>query len=302
MERRLWSVERPEQFFFVGVEASEQAVEGGKAGPALEDLVEALLHLAFSARIWCGTVGLEVGVERPNEGANIVLGFAGDGGEGFEFVNQPFGMHPAQRVRADIELSGIVGQDDGILDEAVVHDGAPHGAFGGDCHRVEGALGCPNVERLEVGLPPPVIGEALLGVACQLGDGRGGQPALAHIGEGRLVEHKIGVAGAQEAEEIGPALRPGGGEEGEDIIADRRADAVFALVPGASIWRSSMPTAGSPNDRPPEADMRLHFQVTAPSVHQMVMTLEKAGLIKREPGKPRSIQLLVPPEALPILR
>jgi Mn-dependent DtxR family transcriptional regulator len=55
--------------------------------------------------------------------------------------------------------------------------------------------------------------------------------------------------------------------------------------------------------RPPaEADMRLHFRVTAPSVHQMVMTLEKTGLIKREPGKPRSIQLLVPPEALPILR
>ena len=55
--------------------------------------------------------------------------------------------------------------------------------------------------------------------------------------------------------------------------------------------------------RPPaEADMRRHFQVTAPSVHQMVITLEKAGLIKREPGAARSIQLLVAPEALPILR
>lgn len=55
--------------------------------------------------------------------------------------------------------------------------------------------------------------------------------------------------------------------------------------------------------RPPaEADMRRHFQVTAPSVHQMVITLEKAGLIKREPGTARSIQLLVNPEALPILR
>jgi Mn-dependent DtxR family transcriptional regulator len=55
--------------------------------------------------------------------------------------------------------------------------------------------------------------------------------------------------------------------------------------------------------RPPaEADMRRHFEVTAPSVHQMVITLEKAGLIKREPGAARTIQLLVPPEALPILR
>ena len=55
--------------------------------------------------------------------------------------------------------------------------------------------------------------------------------------------------------------------------------------------------------RPPaEADMRRHFQVTAPSVHQMVIALEKAGLIKREPGTARSIQLLLAPEALPILR
>jgi DNA-binding MarR family transcriptional regulator len=55
--------------------------------------------------------------------------------------------------------------------------------------------------------------------------------------------------------------------------------------------------------RPPaEADMRRHFQVTAPSVHQMVLTLEKAGLITREPGAARSIQLIIAPEALPILR
>ena len=53
---------------------------------------------------------------------------------------------------------------------------------------------------------------------------------------------------------------------------------------------------------PAEADMRRHFNVTAPSVHQMVIALEKAGLIKREPGAARSIQLLLPPEALPILR
>lgn len=51
-----------------------------------------------------------------------------------------------------------------------------------------------------------------------------------------------------------------------------------------------------------EADMRRYFEVTAPSVHQMVVALEKAGLIKREPGAARSIQLLVAPEALPILR
>jgi DNA-binding MarR family transcriptional regulator len=55
--------------------------------------------------------------------------------------------------------------------------------------------------------------------------------------------------------------------------------------------------------RPPaESDLQQHFNVTAPAVHQMVLTLERNGLIKREPGIARSIQLLVPPEALPMLR
>jgi DNA-binding MarR family transcriptional regulator len=55
--------------------------------------------------------------------------------------------------------------------------------------------------------------------------------------------------------------------------------------------------------RPPaEADMQRHFKVTAPTVHQMVLTLERNALVKRQPGVPRSLQLLVPPEVLPILR
>src|SRR5579863_4032162 len=54
--------------------------------------------------------------------------------------------------------------------------------------------------------------------------------------------------------------------------------------------------------RPPaEADIQHHFQVTPPSVHQMIVTLERNGLIRRQPGVPRSIQILVAPKDLPIL-
>jgi DNA-binding MarR family transcriptional regulator len=57
------------------------------------------------------------------------------------------------------------------------------------------------------------------------------------------------------------------------------------------------------NGRPPaEADLQRFFRVTPPSVHQMVLTLERAGLIRRKPGVARSIQLLVEPEALPVLQ
>src|SRR5919106_6093561 len=54
--------------------------------------------------------------------------------------------------------------------------------------------------------------------------------------------------------------------------------------------------------RPPaEADMQRHFQVSPPSVHQMVLTLERIGLIRRQPGLARSIEVLVDPERLPVL-
>jgi DNA-binding MarR family transcriptional regulator len=54
--------------------------------------------------------------------------------------------------------------------------------------------------------------------------------------------------------------------------------------------------------RPPaEADLRRHFRVTPPSVHQMLITLEREGLIRRQPGIARSIQLLIDPSTLPPL-
>lgn len=52
---------------------------------------------------------------------------------------------------------------------------------------------------------------------------------------------------------------------------------------------------------PAEADMQRHFRVTPPSVHQMVLGLERDGFITRQPGVARSINILVPPEDLPIL-
>ena len=53
---------------------------------------------------------------------------------------------------------------------------------------------------------------------------------------------------------------------------------------------------------PAEADLQHHFRVSPPSVHQMVLTLERTGLIRRRPGVARSIEVLIAPELLPILR
>ena len=55
--------------------------------------------------------------------------------------------------------------------------------------------------------------------------------------------------------------------------------------------------------RPPaETDFQNFFRVTPPTVHRMIVTLHERGLIDRVQGQPRSITLLVPPNALPPLQ
>jgi Mn-dependent DtxR family transcriptional regulator len=52
---------------------------------------------------------------------------------------------------------------------------------------------------------------------------------------------------------------------------------------------------------PAETDMQQYFRVSLPSVHQMVLTLERRGYIRRQPRTARSIELLVDPKLLPEL-
>ena len=52
---------------------------------------------------------------------------------------------------------------------------------------------------------------------------------------------------------------------------------------------------------PSEADMQRYFRVSPPSVHQMVLSLEKLGFIERTPGQGRSLKLLLRREQLPDL-
>ena len=57
------------------------------------------------------------------------------------------------------------------------------------------------------------------------------------------------------------------------------------------------------NRRPPaEADFQRFFGVTAPSVHQMIVTLERQALVSRVPGQPRTIKVMLPADELPRLQ
>jgi len=52
---------------------------------------------------------------------------------------------------------------------------------------------------------------------------------------------------------------------------------------------------------PSQADMQGYFRVSPPAVHQMVLSLEKLGFIKRTPGQGRALELLLRRDELPDL-
>jgi Mn-dependent DtxR family transcriptional regulator len=52
---------------------------------------------------------------------------------------------------------------------------------------------------------------------------------------------------------------------------------------------------------PAQAEMQRFFKVTPPVVHQMIVNLDRAGLIERTPGQARSIRVLLPRAELPDL-
>ena len=52
---------------------------------------------------------------------------------------------------------------------------------------------------------------------------------------------------------------------------------------------------------PAHTDLQAYFKVTPPPVNQMIVTLEKKGLIQKQPRTARSISVLVSTDKLPEL-
>jgi hypothetical protein len=115
--------------------------------------------------------------------------------EGVEPVNQALGMNPAQAMLADLELSGIVADDHALAREAVVLDAAPQCAFGGDQHRVRIDLEGGDAELFQMRGPRRLIGEIMIGMFGEPGNHMRRQRPFAHIGERRVIDDVIAVAG-----------------------------------------------------------------------------------------------------------
>jgi hypothetical protein len=85
----------------------------------------------------------------------------------------------------------------------------------------------------KVCLPSHRIGKLFVGVFREPGNSRPGECMFAHIGQGGIVDHVIGVPGAQQVEEVQSALASRRAEP--VVVANLRADAVGAFVAGTSV-------------------------------------------------------------------
>jgi hypothetical protein len=106
-------------------------------------------------------------------------------------------MDPAERLLAEAELAGVIGDDHRAGQQAMRLDRAPECAFGGDPHRVGGDREPVDAERRGMRLPGAVVGEELHRMRRQHPGHRPGQGARAHVVQCRLADHAFAVAGAQ---------------------------------------------------------------------------------------------------------
>ena len=150
-------------------------------------------------------------------------------------MDQTLGMDPAQGMRADFELTGIIADDHRLGQQAVGLDAAPQGRLGGDQHRIGADLEFGNAKLIEMGMPSLLIGETVVGMFGQSGGHMGRERAFAHIGKRLGIDDVIAMAGPQQGEEVKAALRSGGAEPGEIRVADLGTEAVLGLVARATV-------------------------------------------------------------------
>ena len=156
-------------------------------------------------------------------------------GEGIEPVHQSLCMNPAQRMASHCELSGIVTQHHGVAQEVVRVDAAPDGPLSSNLHGIWRRGQSGEAKSVEVCRPGGMISKDRFRRSGQPGDEGGRQCVVAHIGEGHVVQHEVGVAGAQQIQEVQSALRLPRAEPGEPVIADLCAEAVARLMPSSGV-------------------------------------------------------------------
>ena len=95
--------------------------------------------------------------------------------ERIQFMHQPFGMNPPQRVMSNVELPCVIAQHHGIAQELVRLDAAPQRGLDGDLNRIGRDVQLDEAEPVEMDEPCCSDRRSVSLFRHQLSDQRRGQ-------------------------------------------------------------------------------------------------------------------------------
>ncbi len=187
-ERDFRSVQDHQQLGLVVMQPCQQAIQRDEAGTAEENPVEPRTQCNRPTLARLEAIRLQTGVEVPDQAANPLWRGTMLVGKRVELMHQPFRMHPAQRMSANIELPGVIAQNHRIAEELVRLNAAPPFRQPGWRPRNAGPHTAPSVatrtgsrvtqfgeaKPVKMRLPCGLIGEARLRLGRQAGDQRRG--------------------------------------------------------------------------------------------------------------------------------
>src|ERR1700734_3990124 len=148
----------------------QQTVEHRIAGSALEDAIELPAQEACLLRARGALVVLQAPIEPPDHPPGDLDGVALLIVGGNKLMDEALGVDPAERVIAEAELAGVVGDDDGMSEQALGLDGSPQRRFAGRPHRVGRRSEIGDAERAQVLHPLLVRAERQRSMAGELVD------------------------------------------------------------------------------------------------------------------------------------
>ena len=115
---------------------------------------------------------------------------------------------------------------------------APQRTLGGDPDWLGCDLQRVEAQPVQMRQPGSLVAEPRLRFGPQTGDRGRWQAIVSHVVVSVVVEHVVSVTGAEQIEEVQPALRRPRTKPGEPFVADLRAKAVLPRVTRTGIVRA----------------------------------------------------------------
>ena len=150
-------------------------------------------------------------------------------------MDEALGVDPTKRVIAETELAGVVGDDDGLSEQAFGLDRPPQRRLARRPHRIGRHPEIGDAERAQVLNPWLARAERERSMAGELVDDFLRQISAAHIGDRRRIDHIARRPAEQTRKESQARFPRPGAERGEPIGADVGGETALAGMARAGV-------------------------------------------------------------------